>query len=186
MTRTPLDQALSEAEQDTDISRLSRSWGEFLREFHWQLFATATFARPVSATYGVDSAREWIGSLGNDVYAFVGHERGRVGDRIHCHALIGGLFAASRNAKDERLLAAARVSDAWQHGQVQVVPYDPKRGAAFYVSKSPDDGDMIGQWQRHRPRRQRHRTRSIGHRSLASHQTCVGLSTQSLKGDSDS
>lgn len=123
MNRIPLDHRAAMHE-----------WGSFLSSFHWQVFATATFKHPVSASYGARAAREWINRLGSGAYAYVGHERGEVGHRVHCHALVGGLFRSGQGRDQlglERQAAHEQVRRAWPHGDIDVQPYNPRRGAAF-------------------------------------------------------
>jgi hypothetical protein len=155
MRRMPLDRDLS-APGETR-AHLVKNWGDFLSTIHWQFFATATFARPVSAAYSLYAARQWVESLSESAYAFIGHERGTIGERVHCHALLGGVFSRPRRDghPTDRLLATERVRLAWTHGDIQVDAYDPRRAAALYIAKCPDDADVIGNWQRHQPRRLR-------------------------------
>lgn len=37
---------------------------------------------------------------------------------------------------------------SWRHGSVDVRRYDPERGAAWYVSKSPEDVEIVGVMKR--------------------------------------
>ena len=159
--RSPLDHELSAL----TIPLLMKHWGQFLSGFHWQFFATATFARPVCLAASSSAAAEWIESFGSDAYAFVAHERGTAGDRVHCHALLGGIF--SHRSEIDRLTAHTRLRERWTHGDLQVQKYDPRRGAAFYLSKCPDDADIIGHLSKHRSRRKRSGTLSAGHSSRA-------------------
>jgi hypothetical protein len=138
---------------------LVAAWGSFLAGFHWQGFATATFSKPVSLEQARDAARQWIAGLGLDTYAFVGIEEGRLQGRTHLHALVGGLFDGRRDAAGflAREAAIARLSTSWQRGRwspgnVLSMPYDPARGARWYVAKCPAEAEIIGELRRHRRR----------------------------------
>ena len=107
--------------------------GEWLSAYPWEAWCTLTFRAGEfsheAATRAVNRWLEWIRKEGSpDVAYFVAHELGNVGGRLHLHGLLGNLTAyTSRKA----------LWDRWfkQYGRAQVLPYDPERGAAYYVSK---------------------------------------------------
>src|SRR6185437_12911854 len=141
------------------ISSLGHAWGQFLSEHHWQAFGTLTFADPVNDEQGRRAATAWLtrlqsmAELSPHVYAFIGFERGPATDLVHCHLLLGGLLPR-RGQRPGRsamrtLLTIAR--GEWQHGVlVEIEPYDPKRGGAWYVTKFPNGGEILGRMSRHR------------------------------------
>lgn len=140
-------------------SSLVRALGAFLSEFHWQVYATPTFRSPVTFALAQHSAERWLKTLGPEVYAYVAYEKGEAGGRTHCHALIGGLYEGLRQQTglDRRQLALQVMKRAWKLGDVSAEWYDPKRGAAWYVAKFPNDGEIIGVMKRHKPHRKRRR-----------------------------
>ncbi len=107
-----------------------------------------------------------MAALGPNVYAYVGHEQGKAGQRVHFHALIGGLFVGHRDGAGLyfRDLAVSRAVAAWTlpnigvqrhyktHGNIEVHNYDPRRGASWYVAKYPNEGDIMGELKPHRRR----------------------------------
>jgi len=139
---------------------LRREVGDFLFQFHWQVFVTLTFASTCTSAAAHVAIMEWLPKLGPDVYAYVGYEKGPAGGRIHCHALVGGLFRGSRDLNRLELQrdAVAMAKRSWRLGDVDALPYDPKKGAAWYVSKYSNDGEVIGVMKRHRPHRRRQRS----------------------------
>ena len=139
-----------------------RALGDWLAQFHWQVFATPTFRFPVGREQAHMAVDAWLRKMGPDVYAYVAYEEGKVGGRLHLHALIGGLVPRDAGGKGIHHLALSlkRLRRAWRHGHedvdgnVRAERYDPQRGAAWYVAKWPDEGELLGRPKRHR---QRHR-----------------------------
>jgi hypothetical protein len=134
--------------------------GRFLAQHHWQAFATMTFKVAVTLEEAIYATTSWIRSLGASVYAYLAPERGGLGDRIHCHALIGGMYRGDgkKTGTDLKLLALRHAERLWRqerhntrepHGHIVIEDFEPRRGAAWYVSKFPDDGQIIGTMQRH-------------------------------------
>lgn len=137
-------------------SEISEAMGEWLgRIAPWDVFATWTFARPVTLYGAMDRARKHARSLedmaGQPVYAFVAVEEG-AGGLAHLHALIGNV-AHLRPTCGTSLPVGRRgerccLRDAWAYGYARVFKYDPARGARFYVAKhitkALAEWDLIG------------------------------------------
>lgn len=51
--------------------------------------------------------------------------RGALGDQAHLHATVAGTAS----------VACPSMARAWRHGRAEVVVYDPKLGAAYYMAK---------------------------------------------------
>lgn len=140
---------------------LSTCWTDWLAAFHWDHFATLTFAEPRSEASAARAFNSYVRALralthGGSVGYFCGYEYGTFG-RLHLHALIRtstpqpdigprGLPHSSKALPDELLW------HTWfeRFGRAQVSRYDPKRGAAGYVTKYVtkriayyDIGDMV-------------------------------------------
>ena len=107
---------------------LSTAWGEHLSRFAWDWFTTLTFKRSVSAAAADYAWRDFCKWLRQDC----GHrcEWFRVAElqsrgAIHLHALMG-------DCANVRRLSAM---DYWftRYGIARVVPYDPARGARYYL-----------------------------------------------------
>ena len=132
--------------------------GNFLSQYHWQFFATATFATPQTVEVARADVVAWLSALGSSAYAYVAFERGPAGGRTHCHALLGGLFRGAGNRAGLRTQTEvlSQVREAWMNGVIVAHPYDPSRGAAWYVSKFPADGEVFGVMRRHCPHRKNH------------------------------
>jgi len=106
--------------------------GKLLSGFRWDYFATLTFRDPVSFDFADRAVRRFVLRL-DQAYAFHGLERGRLGEHVHSHVLLGGI-------KPRRL---PRVMwKTWHHGDVRYEKYDPHRGAAWYVAK----GFRLSEW----------------------------------------
>lgn len=131
--------------------------GTFLSAFHWQLYATPTFKVPVNRHHARQAAQRWIATIGPDAFAYIAYEEGKAGGRTHCHALVGGLGAipTSHSGLNVRALAIKKVERSWKHGDIKVDQYDPRRGACWYMSKFPSDGEIVGVMKRHRVRHRR-------------------------------
>ena len=119
----------------------------------WEWFATLTFDDERIAQAGVPgwtrpgwgfgdrATRQWLdGDNGHRRWARFREANDRGG--WHFHALVAGVSGVSRR-------------DAWQewfdrHGLARVLPFDPKRGAGFYVSKYvvKDEGEIAWQIER--------------------------------------
>lgn len=117
--------------------------GTYLSNFHWQLYATPSFKFPVNLYRAKSTVEAWVGDFGSQTYAYAAYEQGRAGGRTHAHVLLGGLVGK---------IAKAHAGRLWKHGNIVIAPYDPRRGACWYVAKFPNDGDFIGNPQRVRRR----------------------------------
>jgi hypothetical protein len=89
---------------------------------------------------------EWIAKFGDRAFAYVAYEKGQAGGRTHAHALLGGLNG----------IAVRNAGRLWTAGQIKIAAYNPNGGAAWYVSKEPEEGQLIGTPER-RTRRARGR-----------------------------
>jgi len=128
----------------SDQQELKTAMGEWLAELGpWDVFATWTFSRLVQVNGVMFWARRhlrWIEkTAGQPVYAFIGVERGSAGGLLHIHALLGNV-AHLKPYCGERLAPGKWGRDCclvhgWPAGIARVLPYDPKLGARFYVSK---------------------------------------------------
>lgn len=112
-----------EAKEDWDYGQET---GKLLAGFRWDNFATLTFKDPVSFDFADRAVRRFVQVLGDTAYAFHGLERGRVGEHVHSHLLLGGI-------KPRRLRNV--IWKTWHHGDLRYEKYDPARGAAWYVTK---------------------------------------------------
>jgi hypothetical protein len=125
---------------------IHQAWTDWLTGFHWDHFATLTFAEPRSEASARRAFCSYVRDLtrqthGGSVGYFCGYEYGTFG-RLHLHALVrtatpqpdlgpGGVPHPS-TALPSRL-----VWRTWfdRFGRATVADYDPQRGAAGYVSK---------------------------------------------------
>jgi hypothetical protein len=129
--------------------RLKQAYGDFFREFPWQLYVTLTFSRDISNNQADAILDRFIDDMEQRIRAplsvLIGKERGnysgcgRPSIRIHFHLLLECAYPV-----DARLLA-----DVWKKPEyggertqgpgAWVVPYDPKLDAASYVMKGITD-----------------------------------------------
>lgn len=109
---------------------LSEAWGEHLAGMRWDVWCTLTFEEHLSeraAIMAFNRLVRWLRKDNPGVGWFCAHEVGKQG-RLHLHALIGGLGPGVSR------LALWR----WwyrRYGRAEFLPYDPERGAAYYISK---------------------------------------------------
>lgn len=109
---------------------LVEAWGELLAPFRFDWFATLTFRnnvpRPVAEVGWRDLCRWLRAKAGHRVEWFRVAELQTRGV-VHFHALVGDCAGVRR-------LSAV---DWWRdrYGFAQVQPYDPGRGARFYLTK---------------------------------------------------
>ncbi len=122
------------------------AWTDWLSSFHWDHFATLTFADPRSEASARKAFLRFVGQLrglthGGSVGYFCGYEYGTFG-RLHLHSLmrtstpqpdlgVGGVPHPSA------ALPCELVWKTWfeTYGRATVARYDPRRGAAGYVAK---------------------------------------------------
>lgn len=120
--------------------------GDWLSRFHWLVYATASFRVRVNLELAELVARQWVVGMGPDAYGYLAYEVGPVAGRTHVHALLGGLPGMRRDS-------SARCAAAhWRHGDILSEAYDARRGAAHYVVKFPEQGELVGCPSRHRRR----------------------------------
>jgi|SRR5579864_1066097 len=133
--------------------------GPWLSELHnrrpWDWFATLTFAperftrggtvsrgdiTPAGAAYWFDRYLEDAGNTGAaKPYAFRADEYGPLHGRYHLHALVGNvghlrIYCQTPLQKDEWGRTCCWVH-RWPCGYARIFPYDPQRGANYYLSK---------------------------------------------------
>jgi hypothetical protein len=128
--------------------------GEYLAQFHWDVFCTPTFRYDVSTSFAMRSTDEFITNFGTQAYAAVAIERGPISQKTHVHLLVGGLGTPA---------AISVGHNRWQRGDIKSEGFDPTRGAAWYLMKDaydePDVFDIIGtpkRWHARRRKRGRH------------------------------
>jgi hypothetical protein len=122
--------------------------GKWLTELHqqypWDWFATLTFARegitPAGAQYWFRRYLDGAGEAGiAKPYAFRADEYGPLHGRYHLHALVGNvshlqIYCGARLQKNEWGNPCCWVH-RWPCGYARIFPYDPQRGASYYLSK---------------------------------------------------
>jgi hypothetical protein len=106
----------------------------------WDVFSTLTFSRPVNLQRAMCMARQylrWVNkAAGLPVYGFVGVEKGNM---LHLHALLGNVahlltYCGKRLAPGVWGQGCC-LPHGWPCGIARVLPYDPARGASYYVAK---------------------------------------------------
>ncbi len=134
------------ARENRQHKKLPRDWGKFIASLAaWDWFLnplsfrgrTPGFGPPVS-DLALSRITEFLLRIQSNAGVLIGwvtaEESGRLGGRYHCHALITGVRDLSRQF--------------WQReayrcfGRTRIVPFDPQRGAAFYVAKY--EGKLTG------------------------------------------
>jgi hypothetical protein len=129
-------------------------WVRWVRQFHWDLFITPSFADAVSDDYARLAAEEYATAIGS-VGAFIAWGGGQ---SHSCHALVnlGNAWdrRRPRSGIDRRALTIRRIERKWKHGGIEVERYDA-RGATKAVRYFADhhEVELIGEPLRHRVRR---------------------------------
>jgi len=80
-------------------------------------------------------------------YAAVGVQRGPLRERVHVHALVGGI---GRHPLRETLLR-----ESWRRGSIDLKGYSPLKGAVEYLVRQAHEIEIVGSPRSWRPRRQR-------------------------------
>jgi hypothetical protein len=122
--------------------------GDYLTYFAWDVYSLLTFGYWVDEDRARRVGQEFVGKFGASAFAFIAVERGDAGGRVHLHLLIGGL----------RTLGKSKGGRKWEHGLVKSwSEYNPRGGAAWYVSKWPESSEFVGRLVRRtrRPTRRR-------------------------------
>jgi len=125
-------------------AEIKNAMGEWLGELApWDVFSTWTFSRPTSvngAMYWAHRHLRWLEKTAEQpIYAFVGAEQGNRGGLIHLHALVGNVghlkpYCGIRLPSGKWGQTCCMLH-AWPAGIARVLPYDPSRGASYYVGK---------------------------------------------------
>jgi len=130
--------SLSPAEQ---VNQAMGRWLEGLAP--WDVFSTWTFSRLVRIHGAMYWARRHLKHLEKTaqqpIYAFVGVEPGQTGGLLHVHALVGNVAHLKAYCGDRlepgKWGCTCCMVHCWPAGIARVLPYEPKLGAAHYVSK---------------------------------------------------
>jgi hypothetical protein len=122
------------------VEKLRQASGAFIADLAaWTHFGTLTFDLPVSDLVAARVLRDWARAIAREVHVHVwiawGTERQRRGV-LHFH----NLFAIPSDGRALTVRAADRL---WKHchrhaGFTRIEPYEPGRGAAWYLSKGGD------------------------------------------------
>lgn len=136
------------------LAQVTKTWADWLRQHRWDWWCTLTFRTPptdLAATKLFGAWTNWLSrkTYGRNYYRYhkgVRWVRGREFQKrgaIHYHALLAGV--------EVPILDAAR---KWYKltGETPVIqPYDPSKGAVYYLLKrynGPNTGkvDLGGRW----------------------------------------
>lgn len=146
---------------EANYAEWRRTLGEWLAGFHWQAYATLTFRVPATYATAATAAQSLLAALGPAAYGYIAYERGLAGGRTHMHALLGGLVVAAgdhyppHDGFPHLAVALQRVATLWHRGNVKIERYNPRRGAAWYLAKFPESGEILGSPRRHHRRARR-------------------------------
>lgn len=133
-------------------------YGEFLNQlsesFPFDWFGTFTFSEAVSSAAAHYWFRKYLESAVGltKPYAFRADEYGPKGGRLHLHALVGNVSHLIAYCGEPLPHGKWGRPCCWLHrwpcGYARILPYDPTKGARYYVakyvSKTLGDYDFIG------------------------------------------
>jgi len=109
--------------------KVRNAWGEFLEGLPWDHYTTLTFGIKSGPDFARRAFGAWVRRLereaGIPLLWFVGFEDGRLLGRLHLHALLGNTYD----------LTPGFMKTLWSSGFSRIVPFQPKLGAAYYVTK---------------------------------------------------
>ena len=134
----------------------SAHWGNFLEQlgekYPWDWFGTFTFSDP---SVSADGAHYWFRRYLAEAkgftkpYAFRADEYGGRTGRLHLHALVGNVAHLLPFCGERLPPKKWGVNCCWLHrwpcGHARILPYDPSRGARFYVAKYVTK--KLGDWE---------------------------------------
>ena len=135
------------SQEEADRLRLTlsarRAWGIWLQHHvRPDHFVTLTFRHPARVETAIREVRRWIQRVGQRAKHRIGWfyalERRGAG-YLHLHVLVTGT----------RLLPTRDLERAWCCGRADASPYDPAKGASYYVTK--DVGFTIEHYDIARP-----------------------------------
>jgi len=111
--------------------QLREAWGQFLSQFPWDWFVNLTFRGEVPTFRAYRIVDRFLLDLeaaaGVPIHWFRADEYGARLGKFHMHLLIGNVAHLRR----------LYWMDAWNRraGYARILPFDDRRGAAFYVAK---------------------------------------------------
>lgn len=119
---------LDYAKRQLELRRCRQAWVSWLRTFDWHHYVTLTFRWSVPADMAEAYFRRWARRVEQRAQCrldwFLILEYSCAG-AVHIHALVG----------NTDVLRPHELAAAWHWGWTRIVRYDPRRGAASYVSK---------------------------------------------------
>lgn len=126
---------------------ITDAMAHFLDQVHqrypWDWFVTLTFARVVSPGGAQHIFQSYLDEIGREgvakPYAFRADEYGPLFGRFHLHALIGNVrhlnFYCGNKLPPKTWGQRCCWLHRWYCGYARISPYDPAKGAGFYLSK---------------------------------------------------
>ena len=112
------------------VNPLRSAWVKLLNRYNWDWFATLTFNYPPRTYTAQSRVSRWLNTLQRQEKRKIGYYKGMEFTRLgipHFHLLMGNLHGVRRD----------KYWEIWfrENGRARILPYDPRKGAAFYISK---------------------------------------------------
>ena len=122
---------------------LALNWREFLNKEQWDLFVTITFRKRKLVTGAVKAFKhffKYVNTFAEPLFkkfiqCFVVFEKEDSRGGVHIHTFIKGINPFHTNKLEKNLKNI--------FGQSNVVPYDPNRGASFYLAKKVNTSNSV-------------------------------------------
>ena len=113
------------------VNPLRQGWVDLLDRYRFTWFTTLTFRDLPKSYTAINRTKKWLKAIEKDEKIDIGYflclEWTKLQNRPHTHLLMGNLEGIRR--------------DKWwsiwytQYGAARILPFDPARGAASYLSK---------------------------------------------------
>lgn len=127
-------QRLNTGRSEAYLQSVKHQWGEFLNKYPWDVVGHFTFNKAYSVPVAIKTFQNYLMQYPS-CYSYFSIEET---SQVHIHALLG------------RVVNMAVLP--WGLGYYQVMAFDTRKGAAWYVSKCPSQNwHMFGGFPKEKP-----------------------------------
>jgi len=115
----------------SQVNLLRVAWANLLNRYRWTWFTTLTFRDLPKSYTAINQTKKWLKTIEKaekrDIGYFMCLEYTKLQNRPHMHLIMGNLEGIAR--------------DKWwlswytRYGAARILPFNPVRGAAYYLTK---------------------------------------------------